>query len=81
MIGNAIGELVALDAYLRLLQAVPDGNARLAHARWDELDDFLPPTQLRDQLEQIVEYDFRTGVLETSSGTIRQVGGEAPVTR
>lgn len=81
MIGNAIGELVALDAYLRLLQAVPDGNARLAHARWDELDDFLPPTQLRDQLEQIVEYDFRTGVLETSSGTIRRVGGEAPVTR
>lgn len=63
LLGEAIGELVALDEYLTLLQAVPESNRRIAHAHWPQLKTFLPPTQLRDQLERIVEVDFVPTVL------------------
>ena len=64
---QAIAELVALDAYLTLLGQVPPANEQPAAAHWDDLQQFLPATELRTQLERIIEYD--APILQTGGST------------
>ena len=73
-LARAIAELVALDSYLSLLQAVPPQNTQVALAHWSRLEPFLPVTQLRQRLETIVEYEVpqpRPAMATQPHGTIR----------